>query len=151
MGYCITAFAVDLSLLSQAIGSRNRPLLDTLFDECEGDFEQYDEMAADYHDDEDPTDPLTMRTTLTQMIMGDAYNPQVGFMYGYALEFLCLHFGDRLPNREWSAMPRPSQWIETVDRELDRAGIPLQVGSQLFYRGPPIAIPEIDDWPAIGT
>ena len=142
MGYCVTSFAVDLSQVSWAVGSRNQPLLNILIEEFEDDFEQYDEMAANFHDDEDPDDPLTMRTALTQMIMGDAYNKQLGFMYGYALEFLCLHFGERLPNREWSAMPSGCEWVETVDRALDRAGVPeniLRVAGHLINRGPPIA------------
>jgi len=138
MGYCVTPFAVGLSQVSQAIGSKNEPLLRALVDKFADDFEQYDEMAVDCHDNEDLDDPLTIQTALTQMIMGDPYNRQLGFMYGYALEFLCFHHGERLSNREWSAMPSGTEWVETVDRQLDRAGIPeltLRVDSHLIFRG----------------
>jgi len=153
MGYCVTAFAVGLGKINEAIGSRNKPLLNLLIEEFEEDFDQYDQMAANYVEDEDPDSALTMRGALTQMVMGDAYNERLGFMYGYALEFLCRHFGEFLPNRQWSAMPSGCDWADTVDRGLDRAGVPkniLRVSWHLINRGPPIAIPEIDDFPGIG-
>lgn len=113
MGYILTAIAVDLSKVSEAVSSRNRRLVSTLVKQFGEELEQF----------------------------------------GYALEFLCRHFGERLPNREWSAMPSGSRWVETVDRGLAAAGVPenvLRVGRHLMNRGAPIAIPEIEDFPGIG-
>jgi hypothetical protein len=153
MGYILTAIAADLGKVSGAVGSRNKELFGDLLDMFGNGFGQFDEMATDYADEDDGEKPLTMREALTQMVMGEAYNKQFGFMYGYALEFICRYFGEFLPNGEWSAMPSGSGWAETVDRGLAVAGVPesvLRVGRHLMNRGSPIAIPEIQDFPGIG-
>jgi hypothetical protein len=153
MGYILTATAVDLGKVADAVGSKNKQLVSALVKKFGDDFEQFDDMAADFADDEDDEEALTMRTVLTQMVMGEEYNEELGFMYGYPLEFLCQHFGEELSNEHWSAMPSGSEWGMTVDRGLKAAGVPesvLRVEKHLMYRGAPIAIPEIEDFPGIG-
>jgi len=153
MGYIVTAIAVELSKVSDALSSKDKQLVGALVQKFEDEFEQFDEMAADVADDEEGEEPLRMRDALTQMVMGQEYSENFGFIYGYALEFLCRHFGEFLPNREWSAMPSGSDWAETVDEGLNAAGVAesvLRVGMHLMNRGAPIAIPDIDDFPAIG-
>src|SRR5262249_44341093 len=133
--------------------SKDKRLVNALVKKYGDEFEQFDEMAADSGDDEGGEEALTMQSALTQLVMGEEYNEEVGFMYGYALEFVCRHFGEELPNERWSAMPSGSQWARTVDRGLKAAGVPesvLRVGKHLMYRGAPIAIPEIEDFPGIG-
>jgi len=153
MGYILTATAVDLSKISAALGSKDKRLVRALIKKFGGELEQFDEMAVDLGDDEDGGEALTMRAVLTQMVMGEEYDQERGFMYGYALEFLCRHFGGGLPNEQWSAMPSGSEWVKTVDRGLKAAGVPenaLRVEKHLMYRGAPITIPEIEDFPGIG-
>jgi hypothetical protein len=153
MGYILTATAVDLGKVAAALGSKNKRLVSTLVKKFGDEFDQHDETAADFADDEDGEDALTMEDVLRQMVMGEEYNEELGFMYGYALDFICRHFGEELPNEHWSAMPSGSDWARTVDRGLKAAGVPervLRVEKHLMYRGSPIPIPEIEDFPGIG-
>lgn len=64
---------------------------------------------------------------------------------------LCLHFGEYLPNRNFTAMR--SSWADAVDLGLTTVGVPedrLRLINHLMYRGSPIAIPEPLDFPSIG-
>jgi hypothetical protein len=150
MGYILTPIAVDLGRVSGAIGSKNKRLISALVKVFGDDFDQFDEMAADYADEDD--EALTMRAALTQMVMGEEYNEELGFMYGYALEFICLHLGEHLPNTGWSAMPRGTAYAKKADAALKRAGVAEDVFqiSQLMNRGAPVPLPLIEDFPAIG-
>jgi hypothetical protein len=153
MGYILTATAVDLGRVSDSLGSKNKRLISAIVKKFGDELAQFDEMAAEFGQGEDGEEALTMQRALTQMVMGEEYDEEFGFMYGYALEFLCRHFGEDLPNAEWSAMPNGSEWAQTVDRGLKAAGVPesvLRVGKHLMFRGAPIAIPEIEDFPGIG-
>jgi hypothetical protein len=74
-----------------------------------------------------------------------------GHKYGYVLEMLCLHFGEYLPNGNFTGMR--SSWADTVDLGLARAGVPeeqLRLAHHLMGRGSPIPIPEPADFPFIG-
>jgi hypothetical protein len=152
MGYILTPIAVDLGQVSGAIGSKNKRLVSALVKKFGDDFDQFDEMAADFGDGEDGGEALTMRAALTQMVMGEEYNEELGFMYGYALEFLCRHLGEELPNEAWSAMPSGSAWAEKADKALKAAGVAEKVlrVNRLMYRGSPVPLPEVEDFPGIG-
>ena len=131
MGYILQPTAVDLDKVNKAIGSKNKKLLNTLIEEFEDEFDQYDELIAEYMEDEDLLEDEdleddedegrqapTMRDIFTQMIMGEEYNQRLGFAYAYGLEFLCRHYGEWLSNRHWSAMPSSAAWTKTVDEGL---------------------------------
>jgi hypothetical protein len=153
MGYILEATAVELRKVTDALGSKDRRLLSALVKAFGDDFDQFDEMAADYLDEDEDGEPLTMQAALTQMVMGEEYNDGLGFMYGYALEFICNHFGEPLPNGGWSGMPSSTKWADTVDQALKAAGVPgkvFGVSRHLMNRGAPVEIPSIDDFPAIG-
>jgi hypothetical protein len=145
--------AVQLDRVSKAMRSGDQQLIDAVIEEFGDEFEQIDEMAADYCDAHADEKPLTVREALTQMVVGRECNKQYGFVYGYTLEFVCQHFGECLPNEHWWAMPAPTRWAETVDQALEGAGVPrdaLRIGDHLMHRGPPVRIPEPDDFPGIG-
>lgn len=109
MGYILTPVTVDFKRVTGAVGSKDKRLLSTLVEEFGDEFEQFDELADDVVNDEDGAEVLTMQSVLTQMVMGEQYNEGLGFMYGYALEFVCRYFGEWLPNKAWSAMPSGSR------------------------------------------
>jgi hypothetical protein len=149
MSYILTPIAVDLKQVAAIIGSRNKKLVGTLIDEFRGGYEEIDEMAAEFAEDED-VQAATVRDALTQMVMGEEYNEEVGFVYGYALEFVCLHFGDSLPNDHWSAMR--SEWADRADKALESAGVPEEALrlTLLMHGGSPVRLPLIEDFPFIG-
>lgn len=151
MGYILTAYAVNLHSVSSAINGGDQQLAMSIVQMFNDEFDQFDEMAADYCDDDE--DALTMEDALTQMVMGEPFDDDLGFMYGYALEFMCQYFGEGLTNEFWSAMPRATAWASTVDEGLNAMGVPenvFRVLDHLMFRGAPVTIPEIDDLPTIG-
>jgi hypothetical protein len=150
MSYILTPIVVDLKQVTGVIGSKNKRLVGTLIKNFGDEFEEIDEMAADFADEEDGEGATTVRDALTQMVMGGEYNEEVGFVYGYALEFVCRHFGDFLPNRNWSAMR--SEWAHKADKALESAGVAEEALrlSHLMNRGSPVPLPLIEDFPGIG-
>jgi hypothetical protein len=92
-----------------------------------------------------------MEDALRHFIMGEEYDDDVAFKYGYGLEYLCRHFGKSLPNTCWSSMR--TEWAITVDGAIIKAGLDTEIfaiGEYLMYRGSPIEIPDIEDFPGIG-
>jgi hypothetical protein len=150
MSYILSPIAVDLEQVTGVIGSRNKRLVGALIKQFSDGFGEIDEMAADFVDEEDGERATTVRDALTQMVMGEQYNEAVGFVYGYALEFVCLHFGDSLPNEHWWAMR--SAWAHQADKALESAGVAAEALrlSQLMNRGSPVPLPLIEDFPGIG-
>jgi hypothetical protein len=155
VSYCVNAIAVDLDEVRAALGSKKKVLVARVRKEGAGLLDQVDEMIADHvEEDEDedgnPPEPLTAADILRQLIMGEPYRREFGFAYGYCFEALCEHFGEGLNNSEWSAMH--SEWFDTVGKELKKAGVDERALSlnTLFFRGPPVKLPTIEDFPSIG-
>ena len=156
MSYGYMPFAVQLDEVREVFGCRDPSLLKELSDTFERRFSEFDEMAIDCVDLEAGELVLTMRDVLTQVVMGGEYSAssELGFMYGYGLELICWFLGDLLPNYEWDAIR--SAWIDRVDHELGRIGVPenvLRLNSYLTYRHscqPQVPIPKNDDFPYIG-
>ncbi len=148
MGYIVIPIAVDLDEVKNAIGSKDQALLATLKEVCASNLDQIDELLENALDED--AEPLSADDVLRHLIMGEPYREEAGFAYGYCFEILCQHFGDRLPNGEWSAMR--SAWFDTVQAALETAGVSGKTFSvtTLVYRGPPVEMPEIDDFPGIG-
>jgi hypothetical protein len=74
-----------------------------------------------------------------------------GAKYGHAVEMICSFYGEFLPNDRWTGMQLA--WAETVNDVLVDVGVPTETFSvlgHLIHRGPPIALPDIDDFPYIG-
>ncbi|WP_020474893.1 DUF7691 family protein [Zavarzinella formosa] len=160
MSYILNPIAVDLKKVVEVFGSKNKRLIATLIKNFEDEFDQIDEMAAemlenededeDEDEDGDGKEATTVRDAITQMVMGQKYDDRVGFVYGYALEFICRHFGEGLSNDSWSSMR--SEWARKADKALKSVGVAektLRV-SQLMNRGAPVPLPMIEDFPGIG-
>lgn len=155
MGYCVSAIAVDLDKVRVVIGSKNKKLLAAIEKEAAGDLDFIEEMIADHlenDEDEDgkPPEPFSVEEALRGLIMGGERLEEFGFAYAYCFEYLCLHFGDFLNNSQWSAMR--SAWFETVGKGLVKAGVSQKMFSlnTMFFRGPPVELPEVADFPSIG-
>jgi hypothetical protein len=155
VGYILTPIAVDLDEVRGVIGSKKKSLLSKLRKAFAGTLDQIDEMLADRFEDEDEEgdenkEPITTADVLRHLVMGEPYREGFGFAYGYWFESLCLHFGDFLNNSQWSAMH--AEWFETVQKALTEVRVSKKVFTVdwLAFRGPPIELPEIDDFPGIG-
>jgi hypothetical protein len=153
VSYCVNPIAVDLDEVRRVIGSKNKELFTRLKEAVSGGLEQIDGMLADRFDDDEDGDlgePLTTADLLRQMILSEPYRDGIGFAYGYCFEALCEYFGERLNNGHWSAMR--AEWFESVQVALGQAGLNKKQFSvdTLAFRGPPVALPEIDDFPNIG-
>jgi hypothetical protein len=156
MGTTLTPIAVSLDKLTAVCGSGDRGLLDSVIKKFGREFWQFDEMGEDLDDlgeDDAPAgNSITMKEALGHLIMGEEYNQKAGFMYGFALQFICLHIGTRLPNDHWCSLSGWS-WFPEVDNALETLGVPeerLRVQRHLTGRGSPVPIPVIEDFPAIG-
>ncbi len=145
MSYGIVPIGVSLEKVKRAIGSKDEKLLMAI----RRDFRsRFDQDAEDFDADEGE---LALEDAVKRLVVGDKLGDKFGHKYGYALEILCLYFGEHLSNSEWSAIKW--EWIEEVDKILKEVGVKADVFSiskRLVGRGAPIAIPKIDDFPSIG-
>jgi hypothetical protein len=152
MGTNLIPIAVDLEKVGHALGSKNKRLLGAVVKKYSREFRDLDDMAAEFFADEGIDDSFTIRDALGHMILGQEYReePELGFMYGYALEYLCRQLGKAL-SFGWRF--RSSSTLEwDMDRALAAAGVPEDVLriSRLTGRGCPVPLPEIPDDPYIG-
>jgi hypothetical protein len=111
-----------------------------------------DEDEADEEMGEPPS-AVSMAELLRCLVMGERPAGPVPYryMYGCALRYLALHFGEVLPHDQWSDFG--SGAFGAIDRAMRTAGIPAKVLSleRLVDRGAPIAaIPEYHDGLRVG-
>lgn len=153
MGSTLVPIAIELGRLDAALGSGDERLLSAVLGRYRGEIEPIDDMAAEFFEDEDVDGVFTVRDALRQMVMGEEYRRErgLGFVYGYTLHFLCLHLGEELPNGWWRTT---SGWPvkQRVDQALAAAGVAEGVlrTRLLVGRGPPVPLPEIEDYPSVG-
>jgi len=146
MSYGVHAYAVDLSLLSKAIGSGDAVLAKRLTKKYVSDLRSTDEIDFD----EGLTPAADCLTSL--VIEGppdddDDLDDTPGYKFGYALEILCRALGEWLPNSAFSGMG--SEYFDAIDAALKKAKSNRRMSSFVF-RGSPVPLPEIEDFPAIG-
>ena len=134
MSYTVTCYQVDIDELKKLCPSKDRNVLKTILRKQSAHIEDSNDYFAD--DIEEGAPPL--ETALTHLIMGEEMNSEFGFMYGYALEALCIHLGQRLEMDAFESMTGGWFW-ELPDR--------IQ---SLVLSGSPIKLPDIDDFPNIG-
>ena len=111
-----------------------------------------DEDEADEVSGEPPA-AVSIREILRCLVMGERPAGPVPYryMYGCALRYLALHFGEVLPHDQWEDFN--SSAFREIDKALRTAGVPAKVLSltRLVDRGAPIAaIPEYHDGLRVG-
>src|SRR5688572_30061782 len=139
MGSAINVCAVPLGRLREIVGSRDRAVIDAVV-EGQADFLQS-------IDDIDEETEMSCAEAVAERVNGEVSEGGPGYLYGYALEAICWHVGEELPNM--GPISGASDWIEEVDGVLEGKGIPVRL-SELVYGGSPVEIPEPDDYPGIG-
>ena len=146
MSYGVHAYAVDLAVLSKAIGSGDAVLAKRLTKTFARELASTDDVDFD--------EGLTSTSEcLTSLVIdgapedGEEGEDTPGYKFGYALEILCRALGEPLPNSAFSGMG--SEYFDTIDAALKKAKSKRRMSSFVF-RGSPVPLPEIEDFPAIG-
>jgi len=78
MGYTLVPIAIELNRLATALGSGDERLLSAVVRRYRGEFEQIDDMAAEFFEDEDLDSAFTVKDALRQVVMGEAYRRERG-------------------------------------------------------------------------
>lgn len=141
MGYNVQAYAVDLKRLRDVVGSGDAALIAALVAEHARELTSVDEL--------NPPAPPTATEAVAALIHGRMPSGEVNFKYGYALELACRQLGQALSNQHWSAMN--GEWFDTVEDAYLELGGQTKICNDIFWSGPPVELPFIDDFPAIGT
>jgi len=158
--------ATNLAEVEGAIGSGNTALVNLLVEKFKDDIASDDQFIADRLDegimpDEDeadeemgePPSAVSIAELLRCLVMGEKPAGPVPYryMYGCALRYLALHFGEVLPHDQWNDFS--SGAFGTIDKAMGAAGISAKVLSleRLVDRARPIAaIPEYHDGLRVG-
>lgn len=140
MSNSINVYAVELSRVDAIIGSCDQSLIDAIVREHEAFLSSIDDIDSDSE--------LTCADAVADLINGESADDAAGYIYGYASEAIYSHLGETLPNI--CSVVGASEWLDKVDAVLETNGIPVRL-NLLVYRGSPIAIPEPDDYPFIGS
>ena len=136
MAYTVTPIVVDLAALRRRIAERDLSLLKGI----EAEAEELD-------DDLDDDGPSTLEHA-RRIVLGQAVAEGNNAKYGYALQLMCDGIGALQPNDRWSSMR--ASWFDAVDEALKAAGCPVALITVLFYNGPPLRLPQPDDFPTVG-
>jgi hypothetical protein len=127
------AYAVDLARMRSACGSKDESLLSDVLEHQADLFACY----ADQLDDEDESG-YSFRQALTDIIEGEYRAPKSRrFLYGYAIEVFCRHFGEVIP------VPGDEQFNEIGDPE------DLEIDSPLVDGELPLPVPSWGDTPYV--
>src|SRR5687768_15969189 len=115
MSSTITAYAISLDTLESAIGSNDEDLLSDIAEQRAGFLESIDDINDEAE--------LTCLDALTHLVNGADVNDDYGYLYGYAVEALCMHLGHVLDNV--SGISGSADWIEEPVALLAVQKIPL--------------------------
>jgi hypothetical protein len=151
MSYGVMPFAVKLSQIRKAVGSKSKSLLRDLREEFEDELAEDREQVEEANEDDEFDPELALEDALGHLIMDEERWDYEGAKYGYVIEMICSFFGEFLSNDHWTGIPLA--WTEAIDDALQEIGVPAEtfsIFSHLFYRGSPVEIPDIDDFPCIG-
>jgi hypothetical protein len=143
VGYAYSVYTVDLKALRKlwGRGKKNNALGEEIREELEEDIA--DNWEAFEDDIIEHGAPLVARA-MYEIFAGKPEKKEHGFQYGYALELIVQHIGQRVDDEQLT-------WFDDVlDPLLKKARCPNV--EQMMGRGTlPLKIPMPDDFPEIGT
>lgn len=145
MSTAVDVYLVPVEKLRKVPRSKNKRLLTAV--RKQKDFlEMVDEIGEDFEEEEEGRPP-TCAEAVAQIINGERYDDEFGYVYGYAYEAICMTIGREVhPN--WC--PSGSyDWFEDIDKALASLKVPLKV-TELTYRGCLLKLPKPDDFPGLG-
>ena len=131
MGYIHNFFAVDLEKFSSIYGSKDRELLASILQEQAEEIEDNDGFFEEEIEDGEMPDTTA---SITQIFDGAIQTDVEGAMYGYALQMIADHMGERVEGGEYGVAAVRDQPFHSL----------------LAESGPPVPIPIPSDFPEIG-
>jgi predicted DNA-binding WGR domain protein len=148
LGDALGRAAPDLKELTENLKVGQVGRLNVSLDE--GGEEDEDESSEESGE---PPSAVSIAAILRCLVMGEkpAGSVPYRYMYGCALRYLALHFGEVLPHDQWNDFS--SGAFRAIDKAMRSAGIPAKVLSldRLVDRGAPIAaLPEYHDGLTVG-
>jgi hypothetical protein len=143
MGYALAVYSVPHKALLAVRGSKDKALLDRIWTDCPHTG-PVDELIDGRNARREEQIEVKFRDAVRQLLYGGPLEGAPGFVYCYALEGICWALGRWLDNDEV-----PGFHFEELDDFLTEQGVPLTI-QQLAFGGPPIPLPEPDDFPGIG-
>ena len=123
MSYSLVPYQIDLAKLRDAVGGQDTQLIESIRAQ---DPERFD--SDEYE--------LSLGEALKQLVMGEELGTTATHQYGYALEKMADHLGQRLPFDLWCGV----RWAAMED-----SGV-----APILESGPPVPLPKIPDFPGIG-
>src|SRR5262245_1435178 len=134
MSYSVCCYAMDLKKLQAACGSRDTKMLDDIKQQFADEISQADSWNADAIASGAPS----RLQQIFQRFNGEKLNKDHGFAYGYAVETLSKYLGEELEVETFESMS--GGWFYSLPEYIQ----------SLVFRGCPVSIPEISDFPGIG-
>ncbi|HVK65691.1 MAG TPA: hypothetical protein VM694_14510, partial [Polyangium sp.] len=137
---CLLARAFPQAELRALVGSGDEALIATLVSEHDHALAEVDRLDAG---------APSAAEAVAALVRGHMEDGESNFKYGYALELACRQLGQELSNQHWSRMH--GEWFDAVEDAFTELGGKTKVSNDVFWSGPPVELPFIDDFPAIGT
>ncbi len=136
MSYAFHAWALDLEALRTRCATRS-----TLAEVVAAQPEAVADFGRWFADEIEEGAPR-LDQALGRLLQGDSGH---GWAQAYALELICRHIGQRLPDEGLSGIRW--SWVERVDQALASAGCPFRLAE---LEDPPVRLPTIPDFPMVG-
>lgn len=140
MSYCLYIYAIQLDKLKKYCGSQDASILQTCETRLAG-------LMGHHNHDPIASGAPSLRMALKQLIYGEVLDQAYGFQYAYALKLLCELYGESLDNQGWSGIR--IHYLDLMGKILEKYQLEKHLRA-LLYRGAPIKIPFIDEFPAMG-
>lgn len=113
----INVYAVPTARLNEVIGSRDRGTIGAIIAGQQSFLSGIDDIDGDAE--------MSCADAVTDLVNGERSEGGPGYLYGYALEAICAHVGDELPNI--CPISGTSEWIDAVDAFLESNNVPLRL------------------------
>jgi hypothetical protein len=128
MSYSLVPYVLDLEALGRAVGGADEALIAAIIQRDPEDFAEGEPDAAG----------VSLGEALRALVMGGPFVSGAEHQYGYALERLCEHLGERLD--------RGDVWADIRWDVIEGTGME----EILDDAGPPVPLPKINSYPAVG-
>ncbi len=141
MGYHIFSFGIKTNNIISAFGSKN-PKLQHIVEE--------NQLFKNYENNDFQGVKTSLKVALQDIVQGNKYDKDAGFMYGYAFIGLCATLGSTLPYSQEIKLGYDTDLINSVlEEDFDMSKFNIE-DTFLPEKAHPFPLPAITDFPVIG-